>query len=184
MYPTSERYKELAYNRESILKIYVDGTEINSKYILNFKSAYSLFSSDEFCLGSTPARMIEFKIYKDALPITYKNIYAESVMKIRNDILKVSELNKKKVKDVSNLPVYLFGKQYETISIGHFTLEEINKDDDYTITIKAIDYMIRFEFNYDGSGLINASGGKAKLINVLQDICSKGGVELRFCFFF
>ena len=40
--------------------------------------------------------------------------------------------------------------------------------------------MIKFEFNYDGS-LINYP---ATIMQVLQDICMKAKVELRFYFFF
>lgn len=43
--------------------------------------------------------------------------------------------------------------------------------------------MIKFEFNYDGSSLINEKGS-VEIIGVLRDICSKAGVELRFYFFF
>lgn len=42
--------------------------------------------------------------------------------------------------------------------------------------------MIKFEFNYDGSTLISQNG-YATMIEVLEDICTKGGVELRFYFF-
>ena len=40
--------------------------------------------------------------------------------------------------------------------------------------------MSLFEFNYDGSTL----NYPATMLTVLQDICSKVGVELRFYFFF
>lgn len=42
--------------------------------------------------------------------------------------------------------------------------------------------MIKFEFNYDGSELI-AQNGYVTLAEVVQDICNKAGVELRFYFF-
>ena len=45
-----------------------------------------------------------------------------------------------------------------------------------TMMIIALDNMIKFEFNYDGSELI--SKGEATLLEVAQDICKKAGVEL------
>ena len=56
----------------------------------------------------------------------------------------------------------------------------IEKHDDYTVTIKAIDHMIKFEFNYDGSQLTYP----CMMLTILRDICLKAGVELRFYFFF
>lgn len=68
----------------------------------------------------------------------------------------------------------------EVIPIGYFNVDETNKDDDFTVTLTLIDDMSKFEFNYDGS-LLNYP---ASLLTVLQDICSKAGVELRLYFFF
>lgn len=175
MYPTTDRYKEIVYERQFVLKVFIDNIEIPSQHILAFKSSYQLFS-DEFSLGSTPARTIDVKIYKDSLPSTYQNIYIEAVLPLRSTILTVKQINSMKVKDVSSSFVHSFGHQYETIPIGYFSLEDICKDNDYTVDIKAIDYMSKFEFNYDGSTLFN--NGTAKLITILQDICTKAGVEL------
>ena len=53
--------------------------------------------------------------------------------------------------------------------------------DENIVTIKAIDYMKRFEDNkYDGSNLKYP----ATMLQVLQDICKKMEVGLRFYFFF
>lgn len=152
MYQTSDEYKELAYadNTQHLLKIYIDENEVNPSHILDFKISHTLFSSDEFCLGSVTAKTIEFKIYKDSLPETYHNFYVES------------------------------GIGDEIVPIGYFILDSIKKEDDYTVTITAIDYMVKFEFNYDGSKLTFP----ATMLEALQDICSKAEVELRFYFFF
>ena len=64
--------------------------------------------------------------------------------------------------------------------MGYFNVDKISKDDNYTVSLTLIDDMSKFEFNYDGSTL----NYPANLLNVLQDICSKAGVELRFYFFF
>ena len=63
-------------------------------------------------------------------------------------------------------------------------MDDISKEDDYTVTFKLRDNMIKFEFNYNGKTLIDSNNGKAKIIQVLQDLCTKAGVELRFYFFF
>lgn len=68
----------------------------------------------------------------------------------------------------------------ETIPIGYFNVDDISTNDDYTVTLNLLDNMIKFEFNYDGSKL----NYPCTILTVLQDICSKAGVELRFYFFF
>ena len=181
MYPTSERYKNLIYNKQSLLKINIDGTEIDSKHILDFSVSHYLFSNDEFSLGATPAKAIELKIHKDSLPETYNNIYVETGVRLRNSVWSVKNVDDSKVKELnSNVPVYMLGKRYEIIPIGHFIIEDVSKEDDYTVTIKAIDKMVKFEFNYDGSKL----SYPCSILTVLKDICSKAEVELRFYFFF
>ena len=148
MYQTSDNYKLKIYNTPHILKVFINDTEINSKYILDCKPSQQLFSNDEFTLGSVTAQAIDLKVYKTAVPDT---------------------INKVEIKS---------GITGEIIPVGIFNVDDISKDDDYTITLKLLDNMIKFEFNYDGSTLLKNNGGKAKIIQVLQDICLKAGVEL------
>ena len=101
-------------------------------------------------MGSITAKSAELKLYKTAVPET---------------------INKVEIKS---------GITGEIITVGIFNTDEVSKDDDFTVTLKLIDNMIKFEFNYDGSKLTYP----ATLLTVLQDICSKAGVELRFYFFF
>ena len=68
----------------------------------------------------------------------------------------------------------------EIVPIGYFNVDDISKDDDFTVTLKLLDNMIKFEFHYDGSKLNYPIAIKT----VLQDICSKAGVELRLYFLF
>ena len=152
MYQTSNDYKKLVYadSTRHLLNIYIEGNKVNPDHILDFKVSHTLSFNDEFSLGSVTAKAIEFRIYKSSLPNTYNNFYVET------------------------------GINSEIVPIGHFILESIDKNDDNTITIKAIDNMIKFEFNYDGSTL----NYPITVLEVLQDICSKAGVELRFYFFF
>lgn len=149
MYSTSNNYKSKVYNVTHLLKVYINDEEINSKYVLDCKPSRKAFSNDEFALGSVEAQSIELKLYKTVVPITINKIEIKS------------------------------GITGEIIPIGIFNVDEISKDDDYTVTLKLRDNMIKFEFNYDGSKLTYP----ATLLSVLQDICSKAGVELRFYFF-
>lgn len=150
MYDTSDNYKAKIYNVPHLLKVFINGSEIDKKYILSCKVEQQLFSNDEFSLGSVTAKSAELKLYKTAVPET---------------------INKVEIKS---------GIIGEIIPVGIFNVDDISKDDDYTITLKLLDNMIKFEFNYDGSKLTYP----ATLLTVLQDICSKAGVELRFYFFF
>lgn len=150
MYDTSDSYKAKIYNTPHSLKVFINDSEIDKKYILSCKVEQQLFSNDEFCLGSVTAKSAELKLYKTAVPET---------------------INKVEIKS---------GITGEIIPVGIFNTDEVSKDDDFTVTLKLIDNMIKFEFNYDGSKLTYP----ATLLTVLQDICSKAGVELRFYFFF
>ena len=149
MHNTSDNYKSKVYNVKHLLKVYINDTEINSKYILDCKPSRKAFSNDEFALGSVEAQSIELKLYKSVVPTTINKIEIKS------------------------------GITGEIITVGIFNVDEISKDDDYTVTLKLRDNMIKFEFNYDGSNLTYPT----TLLSVLQDICTKAGVELRFHFF-
>lgn len=152
MYPTTDKYKQLVYQEDiqHLLNVYIDGSLINldDDLKLGFNISHTLFSNNEFSLGSTPAKMVELRLHKKDLPTQFKSFYIET------------------------------GVNDQTIPIGYFTLESIEQDEN-TVKIKAIDNMVKFEFKYDGSKLTYP----CTIIEVLQDICSKAGVELRFYFF-
>ena len=66
------------------------------------------------------------------------------------------------------------GLEDEIVPIGKFTIQSV-EDDEFKVKIKATDYMKKFEDNkYDGSDLTYP----ATILQVLQDICTKIGVEL------
>lgn len=144
MYDTSDDYKTKIYNTIHSLKVYINDIEIDSKYILDCKPSKPLFTNNEFELGSVISQAVELKLYKTVVP----------------DII-----NKVEIKS---------GISGEIIPIGVFNIEDISKDDDYTVSLKLLDNMIKFEFNYDGSKLTYP----VTLLTVLQDICSKAEVEL------
>ena len=152
MYQTSDNYKLKIYEPSTrhILKIFINDIEIDKKYILDCKFSQTLFSNDEFTLGSVTSKAVELKLYKTTVPEVINKVYIES------------------------------GINGEAIPIGYFNIDEISMNDDYTVTLKLLDNMIKFEFNYDGSKL----DYPCSILTVLQDICLKSGVELRFYFFF
>ena len=152
MYQTNSEYREKIYKPSTrhLLKVFINGNEIDKKYILDCKTSHSLFTNDEFVLGSVTSKSAELKLYKTVVPEVIESVYIVS------------------------------GMEGQEVPIGYFNIDEISKDDDYTVTLKLLDNMIKFEVNYDGSTL----DYPATLLTVLQDICSKAGVELRFYIIF
>ena len=149
MYNTTDSYKSKIYNVNHFLKVYINDVEIESKYILDCRPSSTLFTNGEIELGSTPSQTIELKLYKSVVPATI--------------------INKVEIKS---------GITGEIVPIGVYNVDKAPTSDDYTVTLSLADNMIKFEFNYDGSKLVNGNNGKVKIIQVLQDMCSKAGVEL------
>ena len=152
MYETSANYKSKIYESSTrhILNVYINGILIDNKYILDCKPSQPLFTNDEFILGSVTAQTIDLKLYKSVVPDSINDVYIQS------------------------------GITNELIPIGYFNVDDISKDDDYTVTLKLIDHMVKFEFNYDGSELVYP----CSLKTILMDICAKAGVGLRHYIFF
>ena len=148
MHNTTDYYKSIIYNINHHLKVYINDTEIESKYILDCKPTNTLYTNGEIELGSTPSQTVELKLYKSVVPAI---------------------INKVEIKS---------GITGEIVPLGVYNIDKAPTKDDYTVTLVLSDNMTKFEFNYDGSTLINNNGGKAKIIQVLQDICTKAGVEL------
>lgn len=178
MYETSKKWKQNIYeNPVCAMNIYIDDELINPDYILDFKKGGNAFE-EEFCLGGTPSQYIEMKLYKDKMPKTLSKIRVEYGILI-NHALTVAEVNAMLVGTLNGISVKSLSSNdssFEMIPIGIYNVDDYTDNDDNTITIKALDNMIKFEFNYDGSELI--SKGEATLLQVAQDICNKAGVEL------
>ena len=140
-----------------------------------------MFDNEELTLGSVSSKYIEFKIYKDKVYEGMKTVKADYGILINNS-LTVAEVNAMLVGTLNGIQVKsLSGNNtsFEMLPIGIFNIDDWTDNDDNTLTIKCIDNMSKFEFNYDGSSLTYP----ATLLTVLQDICNKSGVELRFYFF-
>ena len=84
------------------------------------------------------------------------------------------EIDKRDLSDNYNEVYIESGLEDEIIPIGKFKIQSV-EDDEFKVKIKATDYMKKFEDNkYDGSDLTYP----ATMLQVLQDICTKIGVEL------
>lgn len=181
MYNTSQKWKENIYkNVQNVLNIYIDGVLVNPDYILDFKVGQTLFD-EELKLGSVSSKYIEFKIYKDKVYKDMKTVKVDYGILI-NHGLTVAEVNKMLVGTLNGIKVKSLSKNnksFEMLPIGIFNIDDFEDNDDNTLTIKCIDNMSKFEFNYDGSELTYP----ATFLDVLKDICKKAGVELRFYFF-
>lgn len=182
MYNTSQKWKDTIYkNVQSVLNIYIDDELINPDYILDFKVGQTLFDDEELKLGSVSSKYIEFKIYKDKMPTTMNTVKVDYGILVNNG-LTVAEVNAMLVGTLNGIQVKsLSGNNtsFEMLPIGIFNIDDWTDNDDNTLTIKCIDNMSKFEFNYDGSDLTYP----VTLLEILKDICNKAGVELRFYFF-
>ena len=185
MYQTSQKWKNNIYkNVQCAMNIYIDDVLVNPDYILDFKKGGNVFD-EELSLGSTPSQYIEMQLYKSQIPDNPKIIRVEYGILI-NHALTVAEVNAMLVGTLNGISVKSLSSNdssFEMIPIGIYNVDDYTDNDDNTITIKALDNMIKFEFNYDGSELIKEKG-YVTLGEVAQDICNKAGVKLRFYFFF
>ena len=155
MYETSENYKAQVYQDSTrhLLKVFLDNIEVESKYIGGFNPSFKVFDNDEFSFGSVISRMVKLKIHKNALTKDIENEI--TIVKITTGI------------------------NGEEIPYGEFTIDSQKEANNYNVEFELIDYMPRFNFNYDAKVTF-----PAKLCDIAKDICMQAGVELRFYFFF
>ena len=86
----------------------------------------------------------------------------------------VAPADKRDLPEVYNEVYIETGIDGEAVPIGYFTIQKPIEDNEFKVKIKATDYMKKFEDNkYDGSDLTYP----ATMLQVLQDICTKVGVE-------
>ena len=85
------------------------------------------------------------------------------------------EIDKRSLPESYNEVYIESGLADELIPVGKFTIQKPIEDNEFKVKIKATDYMKKFEDNkYDGSNL----SYPVTMLQVLQDICTKIGVEL------
>lgn len=70
----------------------------------------------------------------------------------------------------------LINNNYEYVSLGFFNLQNIPETNNNKITLKLRDNRVKFDFNYNAQYLMEQNDGKATLMQILNDICTKAGV--------
>ena len=65
---------------------------------------------------------------------------------------------------------------YEYVPIGIFNIQDQPTNDKNKTTIKLRDNSVKFDFNYNAQPIIEASGGTATKLQILQDICTQANV--------
>ena len=182
MYSTSQKWKENIYNNvQCAVNIYIDDVLIDPTYILELRKGGNVFE-EELTLGSTPSQYIEMKLYKAGLPTTHNKLRIEYGILI-NNALTVEEVSEMLVGDLNETLVQSLlanDNSFEMIPIGTYNIDDFTDNYDNTLTIKALDNMIKFDADggyYDASELINRKG-YATLGEIARDICNKKGVEL------
>lgn len=181
---TSQRYKNTIYNPsiQSVVNIYIDNVLLNPKYLTDFKSGCEDLFGDNLELGSVTSQYIEMQIHKDSGIINPKKIRIEYGILV-NNALTVTEVNKMLIRDFNKLQVKSLAKEnknFETIPIGIYNVDDYDNEDDNVINIKALDNIIKLDADdgyYDASELIKEKG-YATLGEIAEDICNKKGLEL------
>ena len=72
----------------------------------------------------------------------------------------------------------LVNNTYEYVPMGVFKLDTAPTTDNGKTTIKMRDYSTNFDVPYNAQEIIEANGGSATMLQILQDICTKCGIEL------
>ena len=68
------------------------------------------------------------------------------------------------------------GDIYESVPIGIFNIQDNPVTDKDKVTITLRDNACLFDFNYSAKDIIDANGGSATKMQILQDICTKANV--------
>lgn len=81
---------------------------------------------------------------------------------------------------VTTAPSIVYIKNDNDTVIDTLLVDDIDTEDNTVNTYKLVDYMAKFEFNYDASEIIIQEGEEVpvSLLTLVQDICSNAGVTL------
>lgn len=158
MYAVSNNYNKTIYSGDAKhrLSLLFDGVEYenaNSKVeYVKVKSNILSNGEERFSLDNFVSKEVEIKIHNAEL----------------TDIV-----------EPVNISIGTFvDNQYEYVPIGIFNLSETPTKDKDIVTVKLRDYSTKFDIYYNAEDVIEENDGKATMIQILQDICEKCGVEL------
>jgi len=91
----------------------------------------------------------------------------------------IHDIDLEDIKEPINISIgTLVNNAYEYVPIGVFKLDTAPTTDNGKTTIKMRDYSTNFDIPYDASSVIEANGGSATMLQILQDICTKCDIEL------
>lgn len=157
-YKVSEEYKKVIYSGEANHDLYVEyGGEVlkeASSRISNLKWVRKILSNGNkyFSLDNFIAQNIELIFYDYEVQDLTKEFYFK-------------------------LGTMVNGK-YEYVPIGYYQIKDNPTTANGKTTYKLIDRSKNFDFNYDGSKVIEQNGGSATFLQIVEDICAIAKVEL------
>lgn len=132
----------------------LDEWELNMDYVYALTRSHSHFtSSDSFFLGATPSMNIKVNAAKES-----------QVLEKINDGYNVLSFREETAPDV-------FAEQYR------LPLDSIDDKNLYFAELSFADDMVKFNYKYDGSDVINRNLGGATITQLVQDMCLQAGVE-------
>ena len=162
---TSEEYKNAVFSQDAKhqLKVIFNGVE--------------LFDADNYCEKFTlKSRMTS----NSSKVFSLDNFVSDEAQLILHDVSPDQIIGPVEIRIGT-----LVGNSYESVPIGIFNIQDTPTTDKNKTTIKLRDNSVKFDFNYNGSALIESSGiivdeetgakGVTKL-QILQDICLQAGV--------
>lgn len=160
-YNVSNEYNEVIYSEDAKhkLKLLFNGVEYTDS---NIKTEYVKVKSNILSSGEERFSLDNF-VSKEA-EIVIHDIDLE-------DIVAPISISIGTLVDENN-------DTYEYVPIGIFNIDETPTTDNGVTTIKLKDNAVKFDFPYDGSGVIEEHDGEATMLQILQDICEKAGVDL------
>ena len=156
-YITSEQYRDAVFNEDARheLKVFFNGVELED--------------ADNFCEKFTLKSRI---LSNTSKMFSLDNFISDEAQLILHDI------DLEQVVGPVNIQIgTLVGDSYEYVPIGIFNIQDIPTTDKNKTTIKLRDNSVKFDFNYNAKPLIDANGGVATKLQILQDICLMAGVN-------
>lgn len=138
------------------MKIYFDGTLIDSQYYTDFKVSYKMFDDNEvFSLGKTPCKQVTLGIYIDGM----SSIPSEVTIEIDNET-------------------------YGTFGVDNCELKDYNYE--LTLTDRMVDFNFNYnaEDLIKNSPTLDDGVPYVTLLQILQDICLKANITLNTTSFY
>lgn len=156
-YSVSNDYKAKIYSQEDINQL---------KLLFN---SVELSDADEYCESLT--------ITSRVLANDGNNVFSLDSFISREAEIILHNLPANTIQNPVEIQIgTLIGNSYEYVPMGVFNIQEEPITDGDKTTLKLRDNRVKFDFNYDGSTLIEQNGGSVTKRQILTDICTQAGV--------